>query len=64
MEILPVHRPACHVLASVFAVACSILTLTLAQPAVAASFDCERGDLAPDEKAICDGPTEIATLGL
>ncbi|MBB3977406.1 uncharacterized protein GGQ64_002612 [Rhizobium azooxidifex] len=50
----PVYRPAGRILAPVFAVACSILSLTLAEPAVAASFDCERGDLAQDEKAICD----------
>lgn len=28
--------------------------LAVVPPATAASFDCERTDLAPDEKAICD----------
>lgn len=54
MEKLSVYRPARGILAPVFAAACSILALAMAQPAVAASFDCERSDLAPDEKAICD----------
>ncbi|UIK07026.1 lysozyme inhibitor LprI family protein [Neorhizobium galegae] len=36
----------------------SLLGLTLSgRPAAAASFDCERGNLAADEKVICDTRT-------
>lgn len=32
----------------------AIVLMVLAAPAGAASFDCDRADLAPDEKAICE----------
>ena len=32
----------------------ALLALPLANPAEAASFDCEKADLAADERAICD----------
>ena len=32
----------------------TLILPSLAVPAVAASFDCERTDLAPDEKTICE----------
>jgi uncharacterized protein len=36
------------------ALATALLAPGLVTPAAAASFDCERTDLAPDEKVICD----------
>lgn len=35
-------------------IAMSLALLGTAAPAMAASFDCDRTDLAPDEKAICE----------
>ncbi|WJH39791.1 hypothetical protein N7E02_24130 [Aliirhizobium terrae] len=32
----------------------ALLSTAIVTPAAAASFDCERTDLAPDEKVICD----------
>ncbi len=47
-----VRMPALRAVAPALMTLCSLLAAVW--PATAASFDCDRRELAPDEKAICD----------